>query len=844
MNLRLFFLKKQYLVKLILTFQKADFKKHFNLGNNKSFRSDIFIKENITENVHINFIIEIKQTQEFNDKWIYNFRELQLSLKDKENPCVIIVSNTLPKGIERFGQVKGIFVCKVQEIYNVIDFAKQFHSEFMLNEEVKKEEETINDEFTEPVVNFLESQKINIDLVSQILFPFFLVKILDSIFIKDPRDTFDKNSSNIDPRFYKFLRFRTNLFDNPSFISFITTTLNILKPRKIIKSFAEIYDGSILASDDEISDLILNIFHTKIYCYEKELQKLLLESDIFKALKILIEKNILLDFLSLVDNIKFNDPDNLKNHLFSEYHKIHHYSNRVKKTEFNHTMTSKADLMSVLLLNYDEKIVSKEESWLNVDLRDTESIITVFESGKAIFRENIDRGIQFLIREVEKKFYLSHGEALLLINTLGLLDENGEDMGSLDYDHITLDGVNNCEPTVISPIEYSELICQILRDIIDELITKVPEKIIEKFSDHNSSKIYEHVILDTTDFYELDESSGGFYIGYEDERKYVRFKKHYVSTLSYNIYDPACGSFNLTSSLSNIIFRTFGLRSHITGNDIKSNKELLNNLFLSLITNSNILFNSVCSLTPKIDSEEFIENNDDNWHFLMCDPPISYNWSNIQDKITFDSLFNQESPYFYGLPDINDGEILFLQHMISKINYKKQQSRTELEESKEIHEQEIETRSRIGIFLKNDLLYSNRGNLSKIRSHIIENDLLDSIVKLPSEMNDSRSIWILDNDKDKERIGKIELVDLDKYDSKNKELLSMDYLNELIKEISDINGEQNFSKSIKNKELGFYEIIVEDENNQFIIEKIKITSGLNESTYTEIEKKISKLKSK
>jgi type I restriction enzyme M protein len=100
-----------------------------------------------------------------------------------------------------------------------------------------------------------------------------------------------------------------------------------------------------------------------------------------------------------------------------------------------------------------------------------------------------------------------------------------------------------------------------------------------------------------------------------------------------------------------------------------------------------------------------------------------------------------------GLPRINDGSLLFLQHMLSKMRAPK------------------EGGSRIGIVFNGSPLFTGDAGSgeSNIRQWIIENDWLEAIVALPDQLfyntGISTYLWILTNRKERERKGKIQLID-------------------------------------------------------------------------------------
>ncbi len=105
-----------------------------------------------------------------------------------------------------------------------------------------------------------------------------------------------------------------------------------------------------------------------------------------------------------------------------------------------------------------------------------------------------------------------------------------------------------------------------------------------------------------------------------------------------------------------------------------------------------------------------------------------------------------------GLPRVNDGALLFLQHMISKFEPLKPDKR-------------IKHGSRLAIVFNGSPLFTGGAGSgeSEIRKWIIENDWLEAIVALPEQMFYNTGIgtyiWIVTNRKEAQRQGKIQLID-------------------------------------------------------------------------------------
>ena len=137
----------------------------------------------------------------------------------------------------------------------------------------------------------------------------------------------------------------------------------------------------------------------------------------------------------------------------------------------------------------------------------------------------------------------------------------------------------------------------------------------------------------------------------------------------------------------------------------------------------------------------------DKFDYMLCNPPFGVDWkkieTDIKDEYTLKGFAGRFGP---GLPRVSDGSLLFLLHLISKLR------------------DAADGGSRIGIILNGSPLFTGGAGSgeSEIRRYILEADLLEAIVALPTDMfyntGISTYIWILSNKKAAERKGKVQLI--------------------------------------------------------------------------------------
>ena len=134
----------------------------------------------------------------------------------------------------------------------------------------------------------------------------------------------------------------------------------------------------------------------------------------------------------------------------------------------------------------------------------------------------------------------------------------------------------------------------------------------------------------------------------------------------------------------------------------------------------------------------------ENFDYMLSNPPFGVDWKKAQKIIKAEHENHGMSGRFgAGLPRINDGSLLFLQHMISKMK---------------------SGGSRIGIVFNGSPLFTGAAESgeSNIRRWIIENDWLEAVIGLPDQLfyntGISTYIWIVTNKKSAERKGKVQLI--------------------------------------------------------------------------------------
>jgi len=135
--------------------------------------------------------------------------------------------------------------------------------------------------------------------------------------------------------------------------------------------------------------------------------------------------------------------------------------------------------------------------------------------------------------------------------------------------------------------------------------------------------------------------------------------------------------------------------------------------------------------------------------YCLSNPPFGVDWKKVEKTIKDENKLQGFNGRFGpGLPRVSDGSLLFLLHLISKMAAKT----------------ETNPGGRIGIILNGSPLFTGGAGSgeSEIRRYVLEHDLLDAIVALPTDMfyntGIATYIWVLSNHKPAERKGKVLLI--------------------------------------------------------------------------------------
>ena len=209
--------------------------------------------------------------------------------------------------------------------------------------------------------------------------------------------------------------------------------------------------------------------------------------------------------------------------------------------------------------------------------------------------------------------------------------------------------------------------------------------------------------------------------------------------------------------------------------------------------------------------------------FLISNPPFGVTWKDEEKKVKEEADLGFDGRFGAGTPRVSDGSLLFLQNMISKMY-------------------DDEEGSRIAIIFNGSPLFTGDAGSgeSNIRKWIIENDLLEGIIALPTDMfyntGIATYIWVLTNKKEEKRKGKIQLVNASEYYQSMRKSLGNKRKEITLEQIEEITSiyekfeESENSKIFDNEDFGYRKVTIERplklsfKVNEEAIENVKNTT--------------------
>jgi type I restriction enzyme M protein len=351
--------------------------------------------------------------------------------------------------------------------------------------------------------------------------------------------------------------------------------------------------------------------------------------------------------------------------------------------------------------------------------------------------------------------------------------------------------------TQITKLAKHDLLYLLVKKFSESKVDLHPDKV----SNHEMGTIFEELVRKFSE--QSNEEAGDHFTPREvvELMTHLMFEAHKEEIKKENIiktvYDPACGTGGmLTSSKNYITSVNKNMEVVLFGQEL--NPEIY------AICKADMLMKGEHSDNIKgpistLSHDQFPENRFD---YILSNPPYGMKWEGDEEEVRKEAEKGLSGRFGAGLPRINDGQLLFLEHMVSKMKVNRE-------------------KSRIAAITNGSPLFTGDAGAgeSEIRKWLIGNDYLEAIIALPNQLfyntGINTYIWILSNQKATERVGKIQLIDATAFYKKMRKSLG-NKRNELGKEdikriVSLYDGfeENQHSKIFDNEEFGYTKVIVE-----------------------------------
>ena len=359
----------------------------------------------------------------------------------------------------------------------------------------------------------------------------------------------------------------------------------------------------------------------------------------------------------------------------------------------------------------------------------------------------------------------------------------------------------------------------LLFTVLQEFGTDKADMHPSRVSDIEMGYIFEELIRKFSESY--NEEAGQHYTPREVIELMVHILLNFDNAMlsskeARTIYDPACGTGGMLSIASEYIkkhnssaaFLCFGQEINPETYAIAKADMLIKGENDSLIRSGNTL-----------SDDQFPKQT---FNYIISNPPFGREWKKEKASVEKEAKLTRENGgrFFMGLPAIGDSQMLFLSNAVAKMK--------PVEEGG----------SRVAIVHNGSPLFTGDAGSgpSNIRKYLLENDLLEAIIALPNDIfyntGIATYIWVLSNNKEKRRMGKVQLINANGlYEKRRKSLGNKrnDIPQTAIDEIAKIYGdfrENKLSKIFKNEDFGYRKVVVErplrDESGKPILKKGRV----------------------
>ncbi|MBC7764409.1 SAM-dependent DNA methyltransferase [Microbacteriaceae bacterium] len=319
-----------------------------------------------------------------------------------------------------------------------------------------------------------------------------------------------------------------------------------------------------------------------------------------------------------------------------------------------------------------------------------------------------------------------------------------------------MDGFSPNVRDVITKFDFQKQLNKLKGGKILHLVLKELDKVDlgpDAVSNHDMGYIFEELIRKFNE--QSNETAGEHYTPREVIRLMVRLllqpdeARIKGENKILEMYDPACGTGGMLTIGKEYIQDNINPDAEV----FLYGQELNPQTFA--IAKSDLLIKGEDANRIKGGSGEHAEDStlsndqfyDKAFDYVIANPPYGTDWKKDKDAVEAEAARGDAGRFPAGTPAVSDGQMLFLQHMVSKI--------------RPVHE----GGGRVAVVHNGSALFTGNAGSgpSNIRKWLLEGDLLEAIIALPTNMfyntGISTYIWVLTNRKEESRKGKVQLID-------------------------------------------------------------------------------------
>lgn len=342
-----------------------------------------------------------------------------------------------------------------------------------------------------------------------------------------------------------------------------------------------------------------------------------------------------------------------------------------------------------------------------------------------------------------------------------------------------LDGFSPNIQDIVQKFGFDEQLNKLKSNKILYLVLKELDKVDlnpKHVTNHDMGYIFEELIRKFNE--QSNETAGEHYTPREVIRLMTRIllepdaDKIKGDSKIIEVYDPCCGTGGMLTISKEHILQDINPKAmvYLYGQELNSQTYA--------IAKSDILIKGEDADLIKGGSGEHSEDStlsndqfyDKTFDYVIANPPYGVDWKKDKEAVEAEAARGEAGRFPAGTPAVSDAQLLFLQHMVSKMR------------------PTSEGGGRVAVVHNGSPLFTGAAGSgpSNIRKYLLENDLLEAIIALPTNMfyntGIATYIWVLTNRKEQKRKGKVQLIDASQIfhklrknlGDKNKELTTED----------------------------------------------------------------------